>query len=182
MAEKGSYHLVKNVMDSENLYVDFTKQYNRLRQHNAISQGKVSSDSTHAVLPAINRPKPARTAKTDSPERKAQVDKRLTDQLTRLSKLASKIANIDEPYAKSTTNVDSISGFQLGVSVNRKGPSASANQKDRADRATTEQVLDPRTRIILFKMIGRGVIKEINGCISTGKEVRSSSVMGCCFC
>uniref|UniRef100_A0A7N8YLU3 Serine/threonine-protein kinase RIO1 n=1 Tax=Mastacembelus armatus TaxID=205130 RepID=A0A7N8YLU3_9TELE len=31
-------------------------------------------------------------------------------------------------------------------------------------------VLDPRTRMILFKMLSRGVISEINGCISTGKE------------
>jgi RIO kinase 1 len=33
-----------------------------------------------------------------------------------------------------------------------------------------EQVLDPRTRMILFKMIQRGLINQLNGCISTGKE------------
>ncbi|TIB72299.1 hypothetical protein E3Q23_03467 [Wallemia mellicola] len=43
-------------------------------------------------------------------------------------------------------------------------------EKDKSDRATTEQVLDPRTRLILLKMINRGVISEINGCLSTGKE------------
>lgn len=42
--------------------------------------------------------------------------------------------------------------------------------KDKSDRATIEQVMDPRTRIILFKMLSRGVIKQINGVISTGKE------------
>ncbi|XP_040924082.1 serine/threonine-protein kinase RIO1 isoform X2 [Betta splendens] len=42
--------------------------------------------------------------------------------------------------------------------------------RDKSDRATVEQVLDPRTRMILFKMLSRGVISEINGCISTGKE------------
>lgn len=42
--------------------------------------------------------------------------------------------------------------------------------KDKSDRATVEQVLDPRTRMILFKMIQRGLINELNGCISTGKE------------
>ncbi|XP_069469575.1 serine/threonine-protein kinase RIO1 [Ambystoma mexicanum] len=42
--------------------------------------------------------------------------------------------------------------------------------KDKSDRATVEQVLDPRTRMILFKMLTRGVIAQINGCISTGKE------------
>lgn len=61
--------------------------------------------------------------------------------------------------------------YDLGVGVNRKGPSAGANMKDKSDRATTEQVLDPRTRIILFKMIGRGLLYEVNGCVSTGKEV-----------
>lgn len=43
-------------------------------------------------------------------------------------------------------------------------------QKDKSDRATVEQVLDPRTRIILFKMLNRGIFYEINGCVSTGKE------------
>lgn len=41
---------------------------------------------------------------------------------------------------------------------------------DRADRATQDQVLDPRTRMILFKMINRGVFDEFRGCLSTGKE------------
>jgi hypothetical protein len=42
--------------------------------------------------------------------------------------------------------------------------------------ATTEggtltlQVMDPRTRMMLFKMLSRNQISEINGCVSTGKE------------
>lgn len=42
--------------------------------------------------------------------------------------------------------------------------------KDKHDRATAEQVMDPRTRMILFKLLNRNVITEVNGCISTGKE------------
>lgn len=42
--------------------------------------------------------------------------------------------------------------------------------KDKQDRATAEQVMDPRTRMILFKLMNRGFITQINGCISTGKE------------
>lgn len=42
--------------------------------------------------------------------------------------------------------------------------------KDKQDRATAEQVMDPRTRMILFKLLNRGVVVQINGCISTGKE------------
>ncbi|XP_059444632.1 uncharacterized protein LOC132176444 [Corylus avellana] len=41
---------------------------------------------------------------------------------------------------------------------------------DKADRATVEQAIDPRTRMALFKMLNRGVFHDINGCISTGKE------------
>ncbi|XP_064088295.1 serine/threonine-protein kinase RIO1-like [Macrobrachium nipponense] len=42
--------------------------------------------------------------------------------------------------------------------------------RDKSERATVEQVLDPRTRMILFKLLNKGTISEINGCISTGKE------------
>ena len=41
---------------------------------------------------------------------------------------------------------------------------------DKSQRATTEQVLDPRTLLILQKMLQRQLLKEIHGCISTGKE------------
>ncbi|KAF7624755.1 Serine/threonine-protein kinase RIO1 [Meloidogyne graminicola] len=41
---------------------------------------------------------------------------------------------------------------------------------DRSNRATVEQVLDPRTRLILFQLIQRGFFDTVEGCISTGKE------------
>lgn len=37
-------------------------------------------------------------------------------------------------------------------------------------RRTEEQVLDNRTKVVLFKMFKRKLLSEINGCISTGKE------------
>ncbi len=42
--------------------------------------------------------------------------------------------------------------------------------KDKSDRATTELVMDSRTRLILYKLIKKKVIDEVSGCISTGKE------------
>ena len=42
--------------------------------------------------------------------------------------------------------------------------------KDKSDRATIEQVMDPRTRMILFKLLNRRFIDSIDGCVSTGKE------------
>eukprot|EP00538_Stauroneis_constricta_P013001 CAMPEP_0119556870 /NCGR_PEP_ID=MMETSP1352-20130426/8686_1 /TAXON_ID=265584 /ORGANISM="Stauroneis constricta, Strain CCMP1120" /LENGTH=603 /DNA_ID=CAMNT_0007603881 /DNA_START=96 /DNA_END=1907 /DNA_ORIENTATION=+ len=40
----------------------------------------------------------------------------------------------------------------------------------RDDRATSEQCLDPRTRLMLFKMLSNGMLDAIDGCLSTGKE------------
>lgn len=56
------------------------------------------------------------------------------------------------------------------VRTGSRAASATTRARDRADRATVEQVLDPRTRMVLFKMLNRGVFSEIQGCISTGKE------------
>ena len=41
---------------------------------------------------------------------------------------------------------------------------------EKSDRATSEQVLDPRTRMILLQLVNRNIVSEINGVISTGKE------------
>ena len=43
-------------------------------------------------------------------------------------------------------------------------------QKDKSARATIEQVLDPRTRMILLKLVNKNVVSEIHGCVATGKE------------
>ncbi|XP_050464606.1 serine/threonine-protein kinase rio1 isoform X2 [Cataglyphis hispanica] len=42
--------------------------------------------------------------------------------------------------------------------------------KDKSDHATTENVLDSRIKKKLHKLFERGILAEINGCISTGKE------------
>jgi len=124
----------------------------------------VSSSLNHrttvASLPAVNHPKSAAASSNAASRSTTGSKDRTTDQLSALSKFNSRLAKIDTPYV-------------MGVGVNRKGPSAHANIKDKSDRATNEQVLDPRTRLILFKMIGRGIIHEVNGCVSTGKEVRT---------
>ena len=44
----------------------------------------------------------------------------------------------------------------------KKGEKRSSNY-GRDDRATSEQVLDPRTRMILFKLLSNGFLTEIDG-------------------
>ncbi|XP_055320124.1 serine/threonine-protein kinase RIO1 [Sitodiplosis mosellana] len=85
----------------------------------------------------------------------------------------------DKLFKKYTNkiNVEKYEGPQLPNSAintllesNRKAEADRYRAKDKHDRATAEQVMDPRTRMILFKLLNRGLITEINGCISTGKE------------
>lgn len=56
------------------------------------------------------------------------------------------------------------------VETQRRAENERQRVRDKSERATVEQVLDPRTRMILFKFLNKGTITEINGCISTGKE------------
>lgn len=44
------------------------------------------------------------------------------------------------------------------------------HETDRSERATVENVMDPRTRMILYKMVNSKLLLEVNGCVSTGKE------------
>ena len=41
---------------------------------------------------------------------------------------------------------------------------------DKEERAVAEQAVDPKTRVLLFKLVNGGVLDAINGVISTGKE------------
>ncbi|KAE8153774.1 RIO1 family-domain-containing protein [Aspergillus avenaceus] len=75
-------------------------------------------------------------------------------------------ASVDDQVKTLTRHATKIKldDVQSGLAV--RGVSTT----DRADRATSEQVLDPRTRMLLLQMINRNVVSEIHGCLSTGKE------------
>lgn len=66
--------------------------------------------------------------------------------------------NISQRMTNEISNADSVAG--------KRG----ANYTGRDDRATSEQVMDPRTRLMLFKLLNSGFLSEIDGCLSTGKE------------
>merc|ERR1719341_2870601 len=42
--------------------------------------------------------------------------------------------------------------------------------QDKDERAVAEQALDPKTRVLLYKLVNGGVLDAVNGVISTGKE------------
>ncbi|KAJ2323305.1 Serine/threonine-protein kinase rio1 [Coemansia sp. RSA 2673] len=137
---------------------DFTKQYNRMRQQAILqASGKPVAGTNSATRKATEA---AAAAATNS---KPSINGTTTLKSDDLSKYSSRI-KLDEFTGQARESSVSIGG-------SRKAQGAStAQRKDKADRATTEQVLDPRTRIILFKLLNQGIVYEINGCISTGKE------------
>lgn len=38
------------------------------------------------------------------------------------------------------------------------------------EKATSEMALDPKTRLLIFKMLNSAVIEALNGIVSSGKE------------
>ncbi|KAJ5777580.1 Serine/threonine-protein kinase RIO1 [Penicillium odoratum] len=75
-------------------------------------------------------------------------------------------ASIDDQVKSLTKHAAKIKLDEQQSGLSAKGDKGG----DRADRATSEQVLDPRTRMLLLQMINRGLVSEIHGCLSTGKE------------
>ncbi|KAF8243206.1 RIO1-domain-containing protein [Wilcoxina mikolae CBS 423.85] len=76
--------------------------------------------------------------------------------------------------ARVTDQITALSKFAGRIKLDDLGPAGMVGghgkNTDKSDRATSEQVLDPRTRMILLQLINRGHISTINGVISTGKE------------
>ena len=86
---------------------------------------------------------------------------------TVLARLEGKI-NLGRLDLPAGSLASAASNSLLGAS--RKAEASRSRNKDKSDRATAEQVLDPRTCMIIFKLLSRRVIEEIQGCVSTGKE------------
>ncbi|ORY43755.1 RIO1-domain-containing protein [Rhizoclosmatium globosum] len=120
-----------------------------MRTQVAVASG---SNTTGVVVAPSNNPAQQRALKAKAAAKAAlkssstNADQALVDELS--AKFASKIR----------------------VVSSRKAEGDKTTHKDKADRATVEQVLDPRTRIILFKMLNNQTLSQVNGCISTGKE------------
>ncbi|WWC70992.1 uncharacterized protein I206_104945 [Kwoniella pini CBS 10737] len=57
----------------------------------------------------------------------------------------------------------------VGVAMNPK-VAHEKQDKDKSDRATQDQVLDSRTRLVLAGLVNRNIIGKIERCVSTGKE------------
>ena len=147
-------------MDAEDLMAsnpaDFTKSYNRQRRLNdAATNSNLASSKYPKSNPqrgsqaATDAGKPHSSSSGRAVRPSANTTAYVDDQISSLAKHASKLR---------------LDAKQSGLA------SSHGRGADKSERATSEQVLDPRTRMILLQMINRGVVSEVNGVISTGKE------------
>jgi len=58
----------------------------------------------------------------------------------------------------------------LRQNVRRQRTRAYRVRENKKDLGTEEKVMDPRTKTIVFKMLNAGVLREIHGVVSAGKE------------
>ena len=74
---------------------------------------------------------------------------------------------------KGQSNTNMNLSHSVSNSVSKMQDLESSKQQShtgRDDRATSEQCLDPRTRLLLFRLLSSGFLELIDGCLSTGKE------------
>lgn len=105
----------------------------------------------------------------DKPVNSKQVSNKQKRSLQPQDKQFSKFSNRIKLDKYQGGSLQSKAATHLSEST-KKHHIQTSRVKDRKDRATVEQVLDPRTKMILFKLLNKGTIAEINGCVSTGKE------------
>lgn len=182
-----------------------TGEQQRQTQSSSTSTNNTNMKSNHAStsshrmpLPAQNQHSTQRAAAT----RATRISEQGKDGINgtegiHASKLDSSLAQLSQRYASAlnlapvastssaTASTSTANGGNFAYSAEpsftsnaatRKGGSERHNTiKDKSDRATNEQVLDPRTRLVLFKMLNRGLLEKVEGCVSTGKEVSLGS-------
>ena len=120
-----------------------------------------STNYPGAITKAFNRQRRAQEVAADSNAPKSAMPKTNPQRpaANTLSSIDDQIKDLSRHAGKLRLNDDIV-----GLSEKRQ------RGQERSDRATNEQVLDPRTRMILLQVINRGIVSEVNGCVSTGKE------------
>jgi|EP00979_Chaetoceros_neogracilis_P014328 RIO kinase 1 len=82
--------------------------------------------------------------------------------------MSSSKLNLDSRDSSTKSMSHSVSNSVSKMS--NMAASKRTSHTGRDDRATVEQCLDPRTRLILFRLLSTGIFEKIDGCLSTGKE------------
>ncbi|TPX43921.1 hypothetical protein SeMB42_g04518 [Synchytrium endobioticum] len=130
-----------NALDYQDEWYEATGDFTK--EYNKARSGQITAHNHHPLAHAVRDPQAKELA----------------------VKFASHV-RVDLPYHVTLSPSAKSSLIKSDI----KADGDSFRRVDKSDRATVEQALDPRTRIILFKLLSKNVVSEINGCISTGKE------------
>lgn len=159
--------------DEDDEYYDDDEEY---WNDDAIASGRISAVTINGGLSVGNKPlHPNRQDSGNSfsvnsyASKKINVSKFQPSEKHFKNVFAGKI-NVERYDAGSFHNKLSGAAVSAVLGQKRREEKERYRVKDKSDRATIEQVMDPRTRMILFKLLNRGFVSNINGCISTGKE------------
>jgi len=168
---------------------DFTKQYNKIKKINSLHTNANIEKSASSKIHEENKDKENEnihiekdekdeSKKIESKTKKNNKNKNNENDETKNKKkeIIEKNKQLENELSEKYSNrIHIVQNLNSSVKTDikmgsRKAEGDKQKHTDKSDRATVEQVLDPRTRIILFKMLNKNAIYEVNGCISTGKE------------
>lgn len=120
-----------------------------------VSDSEIQNSNPADYTKAYNRQRKINDTSIPEPQKP-----KANPQLNTKAALDDHIKTLSKHTAKLRLN-----DLEAGLSGKSHGSGA-----EKSDRATSEQVLDPRTRMILLQLLNRNIVSEINGVISTGKE------------
>ncbi|MCJ1440119.1 MAG: protein kinase rio1 [Stictis urceolatum] len=134
--------------------------YNDIFEEDDLDAEDYASQNPADFTKAYNRQRRTQEVAGDFSAPKSSIPKQNPQKPT-----ANTFASVDDQISSLSRHAG-----KLRLDDAQSGLGGKYGSKDKSDRATSEQVLDPRTRMILLQMINRDVVSEVNGCLSTGKE------------
>lgn len=123
------------------------------------SKDEISDTDLQASNPADYTKAYNRQRRLNDPSIPESQKPKTNPQLNTKAALDDHIQTLSKHAAKLRLN-------DVEAGLGERGPTGA----EKSERATSEQVLDKGTRMILLKLLDRNIVSEINGVVSTGKE------------
>ncbi|KAF2720220.1 Serine/threonine-protein kinase Rio1 [Polychaeton citri CBS 116435] len=123
------------------------------------SEGEVSDSEINAANPSDYTKSYNRQRKLNDPSIPATQKPKINPQLNTKASVDDHVKSLSAHTSKLK-----LSNLEAGLGGKAHGGA------EKSERATSEQVLDPRTRMMLLQLLNRNIVSEINGVVSTGKE------------
>lgn len=154
-------HAGSSLLPGEEVEPDDDKDYDDIFTDDDLDTEDFAAQNPSDFTKAYNRQRKIQAVTADPNTPKSSIPKSNPQKPT-----ANTLASVDDQISALAKHAGKLKlEGQLSEFGGKHGKGA-----EKSDRATSEQVLDPRTRMILLQMINRDIVSEVNGCLSTGKE------------